>query len=163
MVDDPRWLDDDEQAAWLALASVFLTLPGALDAQLQADAEMSFYEYMVLSGLTHAPDGTLRLRDLALLTSGSLSRLSQVVTKLEARGWVTRAPDPTDGRTTLAVLTGAGRAKVDHAAPGHVETVRRLVLDPLTKGQVRQMHEIHRRIRNAIAPSGTSVLGPHVR
>jgi DNA-binding MarR family transcriptional regulator len=160
---EPPWLDDEEQAAWLALVSVFLTLPGALDAQLQADSELSFYEYMVLSSLTHAPDGTLRLRDLALLTSGSYSRLSQVVTRLERRAWLTRCPDPTDGRTTLAVLTAAGRAKVDQAAPGHVETVRRLVLDPLAKGQVRQMHEIHRRLREAIAPSGTSIFGPHGR
>jgi DNA-binding MarR family transcriptional regulator len=94
---------------------------------------MSFYEYMLLSMLSHAPGKTLRLRDLAALTNGSLSRVSQVATRLENRGWLKRGPDPTDGRTTLASLTAAGRRRLVKAAPGHVETVRRLVLDPLTK------------------------------
>jgi DNA-binding MarR family transcriptional regulator len=93
---------------------------------------MSFYEYMLLSMLSHAPGKTLRLRDLAALTNGSLSRVSQVATRLEYRGWLKRGPDPTDGRTTLASLTAAGRRRLVKAAPGHVETVRRLVLDPLT-------------------------------
>jgi hypothetical protein len=41
--DEDRWLDENEQAAWTALVSVLLTLPGALDAQLQADAGMTLY------------------------------------------------------------------------------------------------------------------------
>ena len=159
--DEPRWLDDDEQAAWLALVSVISTLPGALDAQLQTDSAMSFYEYMVLSSLSYADQETLRLRDLALLTNGSLSRLSQVATRLETRGWLERRPDPSDGRTTWAVLTPAGRSKLEQAAPQHVETVRRLVLDPLTKAQVRQLRTIHARIRNAIQPVGTNIFGSH--
>lgn len=157
----PRWLDDDEQEAWLSLASVFLTLPAALDAQLQADSGMLFYEYMVLSMLSHAPGSTMRMRRLAMLTNGSLSRLSQVVARLERRGWVERRPDPTDGRATLAVLTGAGRKQLDAAAPGHVETVRRLVFDPLTKTQQRQLSEISGRIRKAIEPSGAKIFGAH--
>lgn len=159
--DEPRWLEEDEQAAWLALASVFLRLPGALDAQLQEDSGMSFYEYMVLSMLSHASAETLRLRDLAALTNGSLSRVSQVATRLEDRGWLKRRPDPTDGRTTLASLTAAGRRKLVKAAPGHVETVRRLVLDPLTKTQVRQMRDINSRIHHAVARDGRPIFGAH--
>ncbi|MFF3489681.1 MarR family winged helix-turn-helix transcriptional regulator [Streptomyces sp. NPDC002701] len=158
---DPRWLDEDEQAAWLALASVFLTLPGALDNQLQSDSKMTFYEYMVLSMLSHAPEKTLRLRDLAALTNGSLSRVSQVAARLETRGWLRRWPDPADGRTTLTTLTTAGRKKLVQAAPGHVETVRRLVLDPLTKTQVRQLENINVRIRKAIEPEGRAIFGAH--
>jgi DNA-binding MarR family transcriptional regulator len=158
---EPRWLDEDEQAAWLALASVFLTLPGELDAQLQADSGMSFFEYMALSMLSHAPDRTLRLRDLAALTNGSLSRVSQVATRLENRGWLERRPDPADGRTTLASLTAAGREALTRAAPGHVEAVRRLVLDPLTKAQVRQLREVTSRIRRAVEPGGAPVFGAH--
>jgi DNA-binding MarR family transcriptional regulator len=159
--DGPRWLNDDEQAAWLSLASVVLTVPGALDAQLQADAGMSFYEYMVLSMLSHAPNETLRMRELARLTNGSLSRVSQVASRLETRGWLRRKPDPTDGRTTLATLSAAGRRKLVKAAPSHVETVRRLILDPLTRAQVRQMRDIHTRIRVAIEPGGPGIFGAH--
>ncbi|TCB88748.1 MarR family transcriptional regulator [Micromonospora zingiberis] len=160
-VEEPRWLNEDEQEAWTALASVLLTLPGALDAQLQADSGLTFYEYLVLSGLTYAPEDTMRLRDLALVTNGSQSRLSQVATKLERRGWLVRHPDPDDGRTTLATLTPAGRELVGQAAPGHVEMVRRLILDPLTAAQVRQMREINRRISGAITPGGSALFRAH--
>ena len=49
---DPRCLDEDETSAWLAFASVLLTLPSALDAQLQRDASLTFYEYLVLAALS---------------------------------------------------------------------------------------------------------------
>jgi len=87
---------------------------------------------------------------LATQAGGSLPRLSQVVARLEQRGWVRRTPDPADGRYTLATLTGQGQAKVTQAAPGHAQEVRRLVLDPLTKTQLRQLREISRRIVRAI-------------
>ena len=38
------------------------------------------------------------------------------------------------------------------AAPGHVQEVRRLVFNPLTKTQSRQLREIGRRITRAIDP-----------
>src|SRR5215472_5774685 len=135
---EPRWLDPDERLIWLALGSVLIRLPGALDSQLQRDAGISHFEYQVLAGLSEAPDRTLRMSVLALLAEGSLSRLSQVVSRLEQRGWVRRAPDPTDGRYTLATLTDAGWEKVVATAPAHVEEVRRLVFDRLTKVQNRQ-------------------------
>jgi len=76
----------------------------------------------------------------------------KVVARLEQRGWVFRTPDPADGRYTLATLTGKGQAKVTQAAPGHVQEVRRLVFDPLTKTQSRQLREISRRIIRPIDP-----------
>lgn len=154
---EPRWLDDEELLAWLSLVGVLFSLPGALDAQLRCDAGLTLYEYLVLASLSDGPDRTLRMSELAEVTSGSLPRLSQVVTKLEERGWVRRRPDPKDGRSTLAVLTKAGFKKLEESAPGHVATVRRLVLDPLTHAQVRQLYDIHRRIKGALDPAGSSV------
>jgi DNA-binding MarR family transcriptional regulator len=86
------------------------------------------------------------------MAEGSLPRLSQVVARLEQHGWVRRTPDPADGRYTLATLTGHGRAKVTAAAPGHVREARRLVFDPLTKAQTRQLRELSRRIIRAVDP-----------
>jgi DNA-binding MarR family transcriptional regulator len=147
---EPRWLDAEEGQAWLALASTLIRLPSALDAQLHQDAGISHYEYQVLAMLSQEPDRTLRMSVLATRTEGSLPRLSQVAARLERRGWVRRTPDPADGRYTLAILTGEGLAKVTQAAPGHVEEVRRLVFDPLTNAQSRQLREICRRIMRAI-------------
>ena len=149
---DPRWLDAEERQAWLALASALNRLPAALDAQLRRDAGISHFEYQVLALLSEAPDRTLRMSALATLAEGSLPRLSQVVARLEQPGWVRRTPDPADGRYTLATLTDQGLAKVTEAAPRHVQEVRRLVFDPLTKSQSRQLREISRRIMRAIDP-----------
>jgi DNA-binding MarR family transcriptional regulator len=145
---EPRWLDAEERQAWLALASLLIRLPSALDAQLERDAGTNHFEYMVLAGLSEAPGRTLRMSVLAMLAQGSLPRLSQVVSRLEKRG----SPDPSDGRYTLATLTDEGWAKVAATAPGHVEAVRRLVFDPLTKAQSRQLRDIGRRIMRAIDP-----------
>jgi DNA-binding MarR family transcriptional regulator len=149
---EPRWLDAEEQQAWRALASALVRLPAALDAQLRRDAGISHFEYQALALLSEAPGRTLRMSALATLAGGSLPRLSQVVARLEQRGWVRRTPDPADGRYTLATLTGQGQAKVTQAAPGHAKEVRRLVLDPLTKTQSRQLRKISRRIIRAIDP-----------
>jgi DNA-binding MarR family transcriptional regulator len=131
---------------------VLIRLPSALDAQLQRDAGISHFEYQVLAALSEAPGRALRMSTLAMLAEGSLARLSQAVGRLERRGWVRRRPDPDDGRYTLAILTELGWDVVVATAPGHVEEVRRLVFDPLTKAQVRQLGEIGRRIMRAVDP-----------
>ncbi|MFF3380328.1 MarR family winged helix-turn-helix transcriptional regulator [Streptomyces sp. NPDC002680] len=153
--DEPRWLNTEESEAWFALAHALVRLPTALDTQLQRDEGISHFEYQVLAGLSMAPEGNLRMSELALFADGSLSRLSHVVKRLEQREWVCRVPDPDDGRYTRAILTDKGRQKVVEAAPGHVAEVRRLVFDPLTKGQQRQLRDIGRRINNAIGPEDT--------
>jgi DNA-binding MarR family transcriptional regulator len=149
---EPRWLTAEEMQAWLALGTLLIKLPYALDTQMQRDGGLTHFEYGAMAGLSEAPERTMRMKELAVITDGSLSRLSQVVSRLEKRGWVRRAPDPDDGRATLAILTEDGWDKVVQTAPAHVEEVRRLILDPLTKTQVRQLTEIGRRIAHAIDP-----------
>jgi DNA-binding MarR family transcriptional regulator len=149
---EPRWLDGEERQAWRALISLMMRLEPALDAQLRRDAGISHFEYIVLAMLSEGPERTRRMSELAVLAEGSLSRLSQVVARLENRGLVRRAPDPDDGRYTLATLTEEGFAALVAIAPGHVAEVRRLVFDPLTKAQVRQLTAIGHRIVRAVAP-----------
>jgi DNA-binding MarR family transcriptional regulator len=156
---ESHWLDAEEMQTWLALAGTLVRLPAALDAQLRRDAGISHFEYQVLALLSEAPDRTLRMSALATMAEGSLSRLSQVVARLEERGWMRRTPDPADGRYTLAILTDQGLAKVTKTAPGHVDEVRRLVFDPLTKAQSRQLREIGRRIMRATDADGRGVVG----
>lgn len=153
---EPRWLEPDEQRTWMAFVSVLVRLGGALDAQLQRDSEISHFEYLVMAGLSMTRDRSLRMSDLAQFTDSSLSRLSNVVTRLEKREWVRRAPDPEDGRYTLAILTEPGWEKVVASAPGHVGEVRRLVFDPLTRTQQKQLQEICRRVLHAIDPKACS-------
>jgi len=139
---EPRWLTDQEQDAWLAVATIAMQLPGVLDTQLQRDSDIGFFEYSVLSWLSMAEQRTVRMSELAELSRGSLSRLSNVVKRLQQRDLVRREPDPSNGRFTNAVLTDAGWECVAQAAPGHVNAVRQFVFDPLTTAQVDALREV---------------------
>jgi DNA-binding MarR family transcriptional regulator len=143
---EPRWLSDDELDAWVALSWIMVKLPGLFDAQLQRDSGLSFFEYLVLSGLSMAPGRRRRMTELAQFANGSLSRLSNVVKRLEGRGWVRREPAPGNGRFIEAILTEAGWALVQQAAPGHVEAVRRYVFDALRPEQVAGLRDVGRQM-----------------
>ncbi|WP_218974642.1 MarR family winged helix-turn-helix transcriptional regulator [Streptomyces sp. NP160] len=139
------WLTEEQQEAWKAVVGLASLLPGPLDAQLQRDSGLSLFEYMVLSSLSMQPGRSARMSSLARLASGSLSRLSNVVKKLEDRGLVRRSPDPADGRFTVAALTEAGWDVVVATAPGHVDAVRSHVLAPLEPEHLRALVEIAQR------------------
>jgi DNA-binding MarR family transcriptional regulator len=130
-------------------------LPAALDAQLQRDSGITHFEYGILFALAEAPDRTLRMSTLARFSNSSLSRLSRAVARLESKGWVGRTADPSDGRYTLATLTDDGAHQAAQATPGHVETVRELVFDPLTAAQARQLRTVSQRVLQAIRPDGS--------
>jgi DNA-binding MarR family transcriptional regulator len=147
---EPRWLSTEESDVWLALVALATRLPAALDAQMQRDADMTHFEYHVMAVLAEAPDGGLRPADLAHAVSGSLSRVSHQLRRLEDKGWIARTPDPADSRYSFAALTDAGREKLVGAAPGHVETARRLVFDALTPAQQKQLAVIGKRVCAAI-------------
>ncbi|SDI09407.1 DNA-binding transcriptional regulator, MarR family [Arthrobacter subterraneus] len=153
--DTSATLTSEELETWAGLATVLEWLPAALDSQLQRDAQLTHFEYGVLYALAHAPNSTLRMSVLSGYANSSLSRLSRAATRLESKGWMRRTPDPTDGRYTLAILTDIGRQKIEYATPGHVQTVRELVLDRLTKPQTRQLREITHRITHAIRSEGS--------
>ena len=152
---EARWLTADEREAWLGLLGVTLLLPTLLDSQLQRDAELTTFDYLVLAMLSEAPDRTLQLKTLARLSNGSLSRLSHTVTRLQNRGWVRRETSPQDGRATVAVLTEAGYEKVVDTAPGHVEIVRRVVFDSLRSTDVSLLARSMNAILASIDPTWT--------
>jgi DNA-binding MarR family transcriptional regulator len=146
----PRWLSAEEETAWRAIAKVLVTLPWAIERQLQRDAGLSFLQYHVLARLSEDPEHKLRMSELAMLTDASLSRLSHLVKRLEARGLVRRKPDPADGRFTNAIMTKAGYDLLVASAPGHVVRVRALVIDALTPAELRQLHETAERLLTRI-------------
>jgi DNA-binding MarR family transcriptional regulator len=139
---ETRWLDDDQQRAWRRLVAVAMLLPAALDAQLQRDAGLTHFAYLVLAMLSEAPGRALRMTQLAARANSSQSRLSHVVGRLEERGWVRRERSSEDARGNVAVLTEAGWDKVVASAPGHVAAARCYIFDSLAPAQVRQLDKI---------------------
>jgi DNA-binding MarR family transcriptional regulator len=139
MTGNPRWLDDEQQKLWQDLRTVVVALPTLLDRQLQRDEGISNFEYSVMARLSMVESHTMRLSDLATQCDSTQPRLSKLMVRFEQQGWVTRCPDPSNGRYTLAILTDAGLRKVEDSAPAHVEQVRRLVFDPLSAAQQRHL------------------------
>jgi DNA-binding MarR family transcriptional regulator len=138
----PRWLDDDEQKAWLAWVFSTRLLWDELERDLQRDTDMPFGSYEILVMLSDAPWRSLRMSELADSTQSSRSRLSHAVSRLEAVGWVRREACPNDRRGALAVLTDEGFAALEAAAPHHVESVRTHLFDQLSPTQLAQLREI---------------------
>jgi DNA-binding MarR family transcriptional regulator len=157
---DPQWLTPDEREAWLRLIGVVELLPGALDTQLRVDSGLTHFEYFVLAMLSEAERRTLRMTWLARRTNATLPRLSHVVRRLEDRGLVERFPCPEDGRATNARLTDAGWDAVVAAAPGHVATVRRYVIDALTPAQLEQLRDIGDALLAGLDPQGHVTAAP---
>jgi DNA-binding MarR family transcriptional regulator len=155
VADDPKWLTKREQETWAALAGMMVKLPATLDAQLQRDAHLTMFEYFVLAGLSMAENRTMRMSDLAAVVNGSQSRLSNVVNRLEERGWVRREPCSENRRFINAILTESGWDVVAAAAPGHVAAVRRFVFDALTDEQVAALREIGRQVVDRVDPGST--------
>jgi DNA-binding MarR family transcriptional regulator len=151
-----KWLTAAELDSWLSVVRMLTWLPWSIDQQLQRDSRLRMVEYQVLAMLSTSPERTMRMSSLAEVTNASLSRLSHLVKRLEARGLVRREPDPTDGRFTNAILTEKGFRTIAEAAPGHVSHVRSLVVDVLSPEQLRRLGRDADRIVSRIDTSGVN-------
>jgi DNA-binding MarR family transcriptional regulator len=149
---EPRWLSAEEQRVWRGYLTATRLLASALDRELQRDSGIPHTYYEILVRLSEAPDRVMRMSDLAEASDSSRSRLSHAVARLEETGWVRRQTCPTDRRGSFAVLTDAGFDVLVAAAPGHVESVRQHLFDPLTPEQVATLGEICRLITGSIRP-----------
>lgn len=147
-----QWLDDDEMQAWRSLVVVSSRLFEQLDAELRHEHDLSLADYEILSNLSEAPCTRLRMSQLADRAMVSRSRLTHHVTRMEAEGLVAREACPTDRRGAFAVLTAAGRARVEEAAPTHVAGVRRLFVDRLPDPVVRTVADALTEVAGALAP-----------
>ena len=146
MTAEPRWLDDEEQRAWRSYLRMAGKLSAHLNRQLQAESDLSLADFDVLVHLTDVPERRLRVIELARELEWEKSRLSHHVGRMERRGLVRREECEDDGRGSYIVLTPAGLAAIEGAAPGHVEAVRRVLFDGLTRDQVEALGAVADRV-----------------
>jgi DNA-binding MarR family transcriptional regulator len=135
----PQWLDDEEMRAWRGLVEAYAELQAALESDLVSGFGIDGGDYGVLVNLSEAPDQRLRMCDLAARLHLSPSGLTRRLDGLVKAGYVARQPSEHDRRVTLAVLTAAGRATLEAAAPVHVAGVRANFVNHLTRTQLRQL------------------------
>lgn len=117
-------------------------LQAELHRRLQAESGLSIADFDVLVALTDRPDERCRVLELATWLEWEKSRLSHHLSRMQKRGLITREECDDDGRGNVVVLTGQGRAAIEAAAPGHVDTVRELVFDALSDEDVSALARI---------------------
>ena len=131
-----RWLTPAEDRAWRGYRRMRTLLDLRLARDLAAESGLSETDYDVLSTLSEAPGDRWRARELAARLLWSSSRLAHHVGRMERRGLVARAAVDSDGRGAEVVLTARGRQVLEDAAPGHLESVRRHLVDLLTPAEI---------------------------
>lgn len=131
-----KWLNAEEMRAWKAFIATHSLLYRRLDQQLKEDAGLSHQQYEILVKLSQSPDRELRMAELAESLYNTKSGLTYQITQMEKAGLVRRRSCPHDARAVFAVLTDAGLAKLESAAPDHVAAVRELLIDVLTPEQL---------------------------
>jgi DNA-binding MarR family transcriptional regulator len=125
-------LDARELRAWRGLLRVHAQLSKALDAQLEAAHGLQLTSYEVLMYLSDADGGRMRMNDLAASVLLSRSGLTRLVDRLERDGYLERCSCAHDARGAFAVLTPAGREKLEAARVTHLAGVRELFLSHFT-------------------------------
>ncbi len=141
-----RWLDADEMEAWLSYIETHGDLMSALESDL-APTGLTLGDYQVFVYLSAADGQSMRMCDLADMLQLSPSGLTRRLDGLVRAGWVERRSSETDRRVMLAVLTPAGRAKLDTVAPVHVDSVRSRIIDRLDRADLEALTQIFRKIR----------------
>jgi DNA-binding MarR family transcriptional regulator len=149
-----RWLDDEEQTTWQSFLIASKLMMDRVERELKRQSGLSFAYYDVLSRLSEAPGRSMRMADLAAACVFDRSRLSHTIDRLARDGWVRRDAD-VDGRGQFAVLTAEGVKVVRSAARQHVEQVRELVFDRLSREQQKSLREISALLATGMADDAT--------
>jgi DNA-binding MarR family transcriptional regulator len=134
------------------------SLRRALEARLLTEHGLTINDYETLLHLSREPDGQLRRVDLAdrlLLTPSGVTRL---LDGLEAHELVDKRPCKHDARVTYAVLTDAGRQRLEEAAATQIDGIRALVGTRLEEGELASLAELLGRLPGVGPESGEACL-----
>jgi MarR family 2-MHQ and catechol resistance regulon transcriptional repressor len=75
---------------------------------------------------------------------------------MERDGMVRREACPTDRRSSYAVVTEAGLARLDEVLPGHLELIQQWFISQLPPEQLAHFLDSLRTIRDAVNPCATA-------
>jgi MarR family 2-MHQ and catechol resistance regulon transcriptional repressor len=148
-VDDPRF------TAFGLFAEAYVGLTNRFAAQFEQH-RLSTVEFEVLMRLARSPGHRLRMTDLAGQTSLSTSGVTRVVDRMDRDGLVRREACASDRRSSYAVITDAGMARLDEVLPGHLELLQQWFIGQLVPAQLDQMLASLRTLRDAVNPCATA-------
>lgn len=132
-------LTDTERRAWRAFLGSYARVVPLLDEELTSASGLRFNQYEVLLRLSQAPQGAIRMTDLANSVWLSPSGITRAVDLLEKRGLVERRVCESDRRGFFATITPAGKAELRAASKVHVDGIREHFFNHLTASQIEAL------------------------
>jgi DNA-binding MarR family transcriptional regulator len=148
-VTDATGLSPDDWALWRAFLAANARLTLRIDRQLQQEAGLAQGEYGTLAAILDTPDRAMRIGELATQLGWEKSRVSHLVTRMQRRGLIERAPTAEDGRGTRITVTPEGRRALLAAVRGHAEEVRRAFLENIAPEERAVLQRVLQRIGDA--------------
>jgi DNA-binding MarR family transcriptional regulator len=143
---DTQLLSREELAAWRGLLRVHAALTRELDSELASAHDLPLSSYEVLLFLHGAPEGRMRMSELADIMLLSRSGLTRLVDRLEQAGMLERRACSEDARGYYAAITSAGRHAFREARATHLQGVRRRFLSHLSGDELVQLAELWERV-----------------
>jgi DNA-binding MarR family transcriptional regulator len=132
-------------AAWLTL----LQARSVVEDALEEDLGLPLGWFEVLIQLTSAPEGRLKMQELAHSVLLSKSGLTRLVDRMAGARLVIRGPCPTDRRAVYATVTPEGRAALRKALPRHNESLERNFSNVLTPAELGMLRSTLSKILDA--------------
>ena len=148
-------LTDPRFTAMGLFAETYAGLTNLFAAQFD-EHRLSPVEFEVLMRLARSPGRRLRMTDLAGQTSLSTSGVTRVVDRMDRDGLIRREACATDRRSSYAVITDTGLARLGEVLPGHLALIERWLVQPLTPAQLDALLDALRALRDAVNPCATA-------
>lgn len=140
-----------EGRAWAGFLRVHAMLVRKLDEDMEQGHHLPLTTYEALRHLAWAPEGRMRINDLAAVCLLSQSGGSRLVERLVREGLVERVATTGDGRGAFAVLTAAGHARLNQAQETHIASVRARFLSHFTDQELEGLAAYWQRLLAADA------------
>jgi len=140
--------------AWVRLLRAHAATTRQLSAELFAEHSLTINDFEALLHLSHAEGCAMRRVDLAeqlVLTASGVTRL---LDGLERAGFVEKGTCESDARVTYAVLTNAGREKLNAAASTHLAQVHALFEERFDRTELETLAELLGRLPGAAGADG---------
>ena len=147
----PKWLDPEEMKAWRLYITTSVDLMKSLEDDVRPFG-LTMGDYQLLAMISEAPDRRLRMCDLADQLRLSRSGLTRRMDGVLSNAWVARVQDQGDRRVAYAELTTKGWNLLRKVAPIHLASVRRLMIDHLTRAEVKAIGSAFEKISKALQP-----------
>jgi DNA-binding MarR family transcriptional regulator len=123
---------------------------GRLVRRLRLQTDFPMAQMAILGRLDRF--GPASISELAAYERVRPQSMAQTVRDVEAAGWITRRPDPDDGRRQILELTDAGLARVHANRAAHEDWLTQALereLDPAEREQLGEALKLLQRLADA--------------